>query len=144
MLLCVVRVLVVDDEPAIRALVAKIVQRSGFEAEVARDGEEAIAKLDAHDFDVVILDLMMPRVDGYGVIDHVRKLEAERRPAVIVVSAADGAAFRRLDGQIVHSVIRKPFDIDVLADLISAVAESREPSAKTSSNVVPFRRDETG
>src|SRR6476659_8954330 len=69
----VVRILVVDDEPAIRALVARIAQRAGFDVDVARDGAEAIAKLDdAARFDVVILDLMMPIVDGYGVIDHVR------------------------------------------------------------------------
>jgi len=136
----VVRILVVDDEPAIRALVARIAQRAGFDVEVARDGVEAIAKLDSGTFGVVILDLMMPNVDGYGVIDHVRQTGGQH-PAIILISAADSAAFRRLDGSIVHSVIRKPFDIDVLADLITAAAESRQASA-SETNVLPFRRDE--
>jgi CheY-like chemotaxis protein len=135
----VVRILVVDDEPAIRALVAKIAQRAGFDTEVARDGAEAIARLEQGEFAVVILDLMMPNVDGYGVIDHVRT-SGRPRPAIIVVSAADSAAFRRLDGSIVHSIIRKPFDIEVLADLIAAAAEAREPGPKSAENVIPFRK----
>jgi DNA-binding response OmpR family regulator len=135
----VVRILVVDDEPAIRALVARIAQRAGFDVEVARDGAEAIAKLDATRFGVVILDLMMPNVDGYGVIDHVRS-SGGQHPAIILVSAADNAAVRRVDGEIVHSVIRKPFDIDVLSDLITAAAESRQPVED--GNVLPFRKDE--
>jgi len=135
----VVRILVVDDEPAIRALVARIAQRAGFDVEVARDGAEAIEKLDAARFGVVILDLMMPNVDGYGVIDHVRSTGGQH-PAIILVSAADNAAVRRVDGEIVHSVIRKPFDIDVLSDLITAAAESRQTSE--AANVLPFRKDE--
>lgn len=129
----------VDDEPAIRALVARIAQRAGFDVEVARDGAEAIEKLDAARFGVVILDLMMPNVDGYGVIDHVRSTGGQH-PAIILVSAADSAAVRRVDGEIVHSVIRKPFDIDVLSDLITAAAESRQSSEE--GNVLPFRKDE--
>ena len=134
-----VRILVVDDEPAIRALVARIAQRAGFDVDVARDGAEAIAKLDESKFGVVILDLMMPNVDGYGVIDHVRSMGGQH-PAIILISAADSAAFRRVDGSIVHSVIRKPFDIDVLADMIAAAAESRTMGEE--GKVLPFRKDE--
>ena len=135
----VVRILVVDDEPAIRALVARIAQRAGFDVDVARDGAEAIVKLDETKFEVVILDLMMPNVDGYGVIDHVRATGGQH-PAIILISAADSAAFRRVDGSIVHSIIRKPFDIDVLSDLITAAAEAR--AVPDAGNVLPFRKDE--
>ena len=134
-----VRILVVDDEPAIRALVARVAQRAGFEVDVARDGAEAISKLDTGRFGVVILDLMMPIIDGYGVIDHVRA-SGGQHPAIILISAADSASFRRVDGEIVHSVIRKPFDIEMLADMITAAAESRTEESGT--NVVPFRKDE--
>lgn len=115
------RVLVVDDEPAIRALVTKIIQRAGLHADGARDGAEAITMLDAADYAVVVVDLMMPNVDGHGVIAHI-KARPKPHPAVIVISAADPTALRRLDGSMVHSIIRKPFDIDVLADLVLAAA----------------------
>jgi CheY-like chemotaxis protein len=116
------RVLVVDDEPAIRALVAKIVERAGHPVDSARDGAEAI-ELEAQQYAVVVLDLMMPIVDGYALIEHLKR-RGGPRPAIIVVSAGDSAALRQLDGSVVHSIIRKPFDIDVLGDLISAAAQS--------------------
>src|SRR5512140_2205096 len=104
------RVLVVDDEPAIRALVAKIIDRAGLPVDTAGSGSEAIDKLDARDYAVLVVDLMMPQIDGYGVIDHLRT-RGRQKPAVIVITAGDSAAIRRLDGAMVHSVIRKPFDI---------------------------------
>lgn len=136
------RVLVVDDEPAIRALVTKIVERAGHPVVSARDGAEAIEKLESEDYAVVVLDLMMPNVDGYGLIEYI-KSSNRRRPAIIVISAGDTAALRRLDGSVVHSILRKPFDIDVLGDLISAAArpvEEETASAKNSAEILPFRK----
>jgi DNA-binding response OmpR family regulator len=119
------RVLVVDDEAAIRALVAKIVERAGYPVDTARDGAEAIEKLSGTRYAVLVLDLMMPNVDGYALIRHVKE-RGGSRPAIIVISAGDSAAFRQLDGALVHSILRKPFDIDVLGDLIAAAAKSIE------------------
>jgi DNA-binding response OmpR family regulator len=135
-------VLVVDDEAAIRALVAKIVERAGFPVDTARDGAEAIEKLSKRDYDVLVLDLMMPNVDGYALIQHLKE-RGGPRPAVIVVSAGDSAAFRQLDGALVHSILRKPFDIDVLGDLIAAAARSRdeERATRNGGDVVPFPRN---
>ena len=131
-------ILVVDDEPTIRALVAKIVERSGFEADVARDGAEAISKLQTNRYSVVLVDLMMPVVDGYGVVDWIKQ-NLDPRPAIIVVSAGDSAALRRFDGAVVHSIIRKPFDVDVLGDLIAAAAKTiTEQEAPRNAQVLRF------
>jgi len=135
------RVLVVDDEPAIRALVTKIVERAGLPVDSARDGAEAIAKLEQEDFSVLVIDLMMPNVDGYGLIEHV-KARGGRHPAIIVISAGDSAALRRLDGSMVHSILRKPFDIDVLGDLISAAASTMEELSGQSGQVLPFPKSD--
>ncbi|HEX6087707.1 MAG TPA: response regulator [Thermoanaerobaculia bacterium] len=136
------RVLVVDDEPPIRALVAKIVERAGHPVDVARDGAEAIAKIEAQHYDVVVLDLMMPNVDGYALVDYLKN--RGERPAIIVISAGDTAALRRLDGSVVHSILRKPFDIDVLGDLISAALKSMQETAdeKRRAEVLPFRKND--
>jgi DNA-binding response OmpR family regulator len=131
------RVLVVDDEPAIRALVAKIVERAGFPVDSARDGAEAIEKLDAREYAVVVVDLMMPNIDGFGLIDYLKTRKGER-PAVIVISAGDPGVFRQLDGATVHSIIRKPFDIDVLGDLITAAARSMRGSASEGGELLRF------
>ncbi|HEX8254763.1 MAG TPA: response regulator transcription factor [Thermoanaerobaculia bacterium] len=142
------KVLVVDDEAAIRALVAKIIERAGYSVDTARDGAEAIEKLAVSNYSVMVLDLMMPNVDGYGLIRHLKE-RGGPRPAIIVVSAGDSAAFRQLDGAIVHSILRKPFDIDVLGDLVAAAAKSIEEESAgeqpaEGADVVPFRRSEPG
>ena len=134
-----ISVLVVDDEPTIRALVAKIVERAGFRVEVARDGADAIAKLEKQRFSVLIVDLMMPVLDGYGVVEWVKE-NADPKPAIIVVSAGDSAAVRRLDGSVVHSFIRKPFDVDVLSDLIAAAARINAEE-QPGGEVIPFPRE---
>lgn len=136
------RVLVVDDEPAIRALVTKIVERAGHPVDSARDGAEAIARLEVENYSVLVVDLMMPNVDGYALIAHL-KARGGPRPAIIVISAGDTASLRRLDGSMVHSILRKPFDIDVLGDLISAAARSMEETGETG-NVLPFPLSDPG
>jgi DNA-binding response OmpR family regulator len=136
------RVLVVDDEAAIRALVAKIVERAGYPVDTARDGAEAIEKLNDTKYAVIVLDLMMPNIDGYGLIRYLKE-SGGHRPAIIVVSAGDSAAFRQLDGAVVHSILRKPFDIDVLGDLIAAAAKSMQEEAQEqaeAADVLPFPR----
>jgi DNA-binding response OmpR family regulator len=131
------RVLVVDDEPAIRALVARIVERAGFAVDTARDGGDAIARLDAGAYDVLVVDLMMPNVDGYRVIEHLRD-RGRDRPAVIVITAGDSASIRALDGGLVHSVLRKPFDIDVLGDLITTAANTMREERENNSHLIQF------
>jgi DNA-binding response OmpR family regulator len=132
------RVLVVDDEPAIRALVAKIVGRAGLAVDTACDGSDAIAKMQETTYSVLVVDLMMPIIDGFGVVEYVKKM-APPRPSVIVASASDSAVLRKLDGNIVHSIVRKPFEIDVLGDLIIAAARtSREAAESHSAGVINF------
>lgn len=131
------RVLVVDDEAAIRALIAKIVQRAGFTVDTARDGAEAIDMLRAGRYSVLVIDLMMPVMDGYDVIQHIRAAGIHDL-AIIVITAGDTAAIRRLDPALVHSVVRKPFDIDVLGDLIVAAAQSMQAETSRRGKVVEF------
>jgi DNA-binding response OmpR family regulator len=119
----------VDDEPAIRALVAKIVERAGLTVDTAADGADAIEQLEANAYSVVVVDLMMPNVDGYALIDYLKTRGGEK-PAIIVISAGESGALRQLDGSVVHSIVRKPFDIDVLGDLITAAARARSEDAQ--------------
>ena len=135
------KVLVVDDDPPIRALVAKILERANLAVETAADGEEAISKLRTGTYDAVVVDLMMPKVDGEGVITFVGNM-AGVKPAVIVASAGEPQTLHRLNSSVVHSIVRKPFEIDMLGDLVAAAARSirqRRDEAQADSNVVSFR-----
>lgn len=115
------RVLVVDDDDAIRTMVERVLRREDFEVESARDGEEAIEKLSRNDYGAVLLDLMMPRLDGYGVL---RFLETGTiaTPAVVVMTAnLDSAADIRTAPAL--RVLPKPFDVRMM------VSELRESTA---------------
>jgi len=81
------------------------------------------------------------RRNGYAVVDWVKN-HAEYKPAIIVVSAAESAALRRFDGSVVHSIIRKPFDVDMLSDLVSAAAKTIEAEEEApGNNVLTFPRE---
>ena len=79
------KVLLADDDPAIRPLIAAICKRLGFVCDTAEDGEVALEKIRSEEYDLVVVDLMMPKVNGFQVIEVLRELP--RRPAVIVLTA---------------------------------------------------------
>jgi len=136
------RVLVVDDEPAIRALVAKIVERAGYPVDVASDGREAHERIEAYDYAVVVLDLMMPNVNGFEFIDILRHRPGHHPSVIVITAAPELSLTRQLDPKIVHSVIRKPFDIAALADLIEAAADAQlvRREHREGDNVIEFHR----
>ena len=108
-----------DDDDAIRNMVERVLRREHFEVESARDGFEAIEKLSRNDYATVLLDLMMPRGDGIGVL---RFLETEQKtlaPRVIVMTANLQNAGETM-AKPVFRILAKPFDIQ---QLVSHVRE---------------------
>jgi DNA-binding response OmpR family regulator len=78
------RVLVVDDEPMVREVLSRYLERDGFEVDSAADGELALRAFEAHRPDLVLLDLMLPRVDGFEVF---RRIRARAKSPVIMITA---------------------------------------------------------
>ncbi len=114
------RILVVDDDPAVRALLEIVGRRAGFVVDTAVDGLDALEQLRAQEYVIVILDLMMPRVNGYDVVQQLRS--EPRRPAIVVVTAMTGTFVSDLDPQVVQSIIRKPFDVEMMAAVLTDLA----------------------
>ncbi len=113
------RVLVVDDDDAIRVMVERVLRRERFEVDSARDGFEAIEKLSRSDYGTVLLDLMMPRVDGHGVLRYLVTADSRAsQPAVIVMTANLADAVETADALPVRCVLPKPFDIRHLVDQV--------------------------
>ena len=108
------RILVVDDDDAIRALLLTILRRRGYKVDIARNGSEAVERCLRCRYAVVLLDLMMPTMSGYDVLDHLAQLT--QRPLVIVLTA--GMVTKPLDPNLVSGTLRKPFDIQLLADTV--------------------------
>jgi two-component system, NtrC family, response regulator PilR len=112
------RVLVADDDQSIRQLVQTIVRREQLDVDVAADGIEAIAKLKEREYAVILLDLMMPRVDGFGVIEYLKAHPQPHKPVVLVITAYADQKFKNVDPEIVAGVIRKPFEMADLGNLV--------------------------
>ncbi|HEV7425580.1 MAG TPA: response regulator [Thermoanaerobaculia bacterium] len=114
------RVLVADDDQSIRQLVSTIVRRESFAVDAAADGLEAIECLKKHEYAVVLLDLMMPRLDGFGVIEWLKKNPPLIKPIVIVITAYADQRFKEVDAEQVSGVLRKPFEVAELGNLVRA------------------------
>lgn len=116
------RILIADDDASIRQLLTTIVKRERLSFDAAIDGEEAIQKLQEHEYSVILLDLMMPHVDGFGVIDYLREHPPEVKPVVLVITAYADQKFKRVDPDVVAGVIRKPFEVAELGSLVRLCA----------------------
>ncbi|MEZ4600208.1 MAG: sigma-54 dependent transcriptional regulator [Syntrophotaleaceae bacterium] len=79
------KILVVDDEESMREFLSIMLHREGYQADAAADGAQAIAQLKEHVYDLIITDIKMPRVDGFGVLDYA--LEMAPETAVIMITA---------------------------------------------------------
>lgn len=118
------RVLVVDDDPAIQQMLVILLQRYGISADVAVDGELALQRLRSRRYAAILLDLMLPRTNGFEVIRDLKCLSPEILDRVIVLTAASDRTLQYLKASDVRRVLRKPFDINEL------VAEVRDCMAQ--------------
>ena len=112
------RVLVADDDQSIRQLVCTIVTRENFTVDAAADGLQAIDFLKRHEYAVVLLDLMMPRLDGFGVIAWLKENTPPVKPIVLVITAYADQRFKEVDSDLVSGILRKPFEVADLGNLI--------------------------
>lgn len=113
-------VLIVEDDNAIRRLLATTFQREGLPVTSARDGMEALEALRRKAYRVVLLDLMMPRVSGWEVIDWLREHPSEKPRTLIVVSATNRDVLNELDPMIVNAIVFKPFNVYELTGYVRA------------------------
>lgn len=120
------RVLIVDDDDPIRRLVGTVLKRAGFEIEEARHGGEAVGLIEENDYDVVLMDLMMPVLSGFEVLDWLAEHDGDRLKCVVVMTAAADRDLKRLDAEAVYGVLRKPFDLERVVELVRSCA-SGEP-----------------
>jgi twitching motility two-component system response regulator PilG len=113
------KVLVIDDSKTIRRTAETLLQKEGCEVYTAIDGFDALAKIADHQPDIVFVDIMMPRLDGYQTCSLIKHNKVFRSIPVIMLSSKDGL-FDRARGRIVGSehYLTKPFTKD---ELLSAI-----------------------
>jgi CheY-like chemotaxis protein len=110
------RVLVVDDEPALRGAFAEILEDAGYAVLTAADGQAALERAETEKPDLVLMDVMMPGLDGQRTSQAIRARADLPQPAIVLMSAAPTRV--RIDPS-VNGFLPKPFDLDDLLDLVA-------------------------
>jgi len=122
------RILIIEDEPDIQELLKNYLEEEGYETEQALDGIEGIGKFRRGKFDLILLDVMIPKVDGFGVLEIIRQ---ESDVPVIMLTALDDEAYQMKGYDLkVDEYVTKPFSIKLLLKKIEAVLRRYGKSIK--------------
>jgi DNA-binding response OmpR family regulator len=122
----VAKVLVVDDEPDVLLLLRITLEAAGFETGLAADGDEALQRLRKERFDLVILDLMMPVLDGFGVLDALAD-DTKSPPVVVLTANATVGNEQRARSLGAAAFLAKPYDADTLLARVHALIDGSVP-----------------
>lgn len=113
------RILIVEDEPELQELLCAYLQDAGYAAAVAGDGAAALDLFRAQSFDLVLLDIMLPKIDGFGVCAQIRR---QSQVPILMLTALDGEAQQlRGFGLNIDDYVTKPFSMPVLLEKIRVI-----------------------
>jgi CheY-like chemotaxis protein len=122
------KVLLVDDEDQLRRVVRDLLERDGYQVTEARDGVEALDQIDRHAPDVIVLDLNLPGLDGYGVLSHLRSRPATAGiPVVVLTAQGDEDNEVRVFEMGADDFLSKPFRARALSARLRAVLSRKSP-----------------
>ena len=118
------KILIVDDEANIRRVVREYAEFEGYETDEAADGMEAVAKAKEQDYDVIIMDIMMPRLDGFSACKEIRKT----KDTPLIMLSARGEEYDKLFGFElgIDDYVVKPFSPKELMARVKAVSKRKE------------------
>jgi len=127
------RILVVEDEPRLLRNLAKALREEGYAVDTAEAGDDGLFKAETYDFDAIVLDVMLPGLDGWEVLDRLRKM---KRTPVLMLTAHDAPKdrVRGLDTGADDYLI-KPFDLDELLARLRALIRRSAGQVKPSLQV---------
>ncbi|MBR1562992.1 MAG: response regulator transcription factor [Ruminococcus sp.] len=130
------KILVVDDEAKIRAIIKEYAEFEGYTVVQAEDGMDAVEKVRAEDFDIIVMDIMMPRLDGYSACKEIKKI----KPIPVIMLSARGEEYDKLFGfEIgVDDYVVKPFSPKELMARIKAVL-ARANASKPEEDVITYK-----
>jgi two-component system response regulator MprA len=117
------RVLVVDDEPQVVWVLRFSLEAEGYQTFTANDGVQALEEIAEHRPQLILLDLMMPRMDGWSVLQELAKRPSAERPRVVVVSALASVKDRARASELgADAYVPKPFDVEELIGVLHGLA----------------------
>jgi two-component system nitrogen regulation response regulator GlnG len=119
------RILVADDEESMRWVLSKALKRKGFEVDLAPDGRQALELIKDNCYDLAILDIKMPGINGLDLLDKVRELKSELLVVIMTAEASMKNAVEAMKRG-AYDYITKPFDLDVIDAIIEKVTRARD------------------
>ena len=130
------KLLVVDDEPKIREIIKEYAEFSGYEVTEAEDGMVALGLCKRNDYDLIIMDIMMPKLDGYSAVKEIKKI----KDIPVIMLSARGEEYDKLYGFDlgIDDYVVKPFSPKELMARINAVISRRQGVTQTQQSVLNF------
>jgi CheY-like chemotaxis protein len=132
------KILIVDDDPDMRLAISSVLKSRSYEVIEARDGEEALSKLKEEKPDLMVLDLLMPRMDGFAVVKELKNAQEgyPNIPILIVSSIREEASHRRYELEVGHKLevdeyIEKPIEPFILLKRVQMLLSKGGKDAKT-------------
>jgi len=113
------RALVADDDPATRYLLGSVLQRYQISYDEASNGADAVKFLKSNEYTLVFLDLLMPRVDGWGVLDYLRNHKPRQMPRTFIITGVLNQKLSAADQDMVTGLLYKPLDITQVEKLVA-------------------------
>ena len=129
------KILVTDDEQKIREMIRKYAEFEGFTVEEAKDGFDAVSKCDKEDFDLIVMDVMMPGLDGFSAVKEIKK----KKPNIpVIMLSALGEEYDKIHGFDlgVDDYVVKPFSTKELMMRIHAILKRTSPETSDSDKFV--------
>jgi CheY-like chemotaxis protein len=118
-------VLVVDDEPQVAWVLRFSLEHEGYQTYTASNGLEAMEELQKHHPMLMVLDLMMPEMDGWAVLREMTKLPEDQRPRIVIVSALTGPDDKAKATALgADAFVPKPFDVEELIGVLGGLAKA--------------------
>jgi two-component system OmpR family response regulator len=135
------RLLVVEDEPDLLLGLVRALRKQGYAVDTAADGEDGLYKAQSADYDAMVLDIMLPKLDGWEVLERLR---ASKATPVLLLTARDGTRdrVRGLDGG-ADDYLVKPFDLSELLARVRALIRRGKGRAKANIDLGEVRIDTT-
>jgi two-component system nitrogen regulation response regulator GlnG len=121
----ITRILVADDEESMRWVLSKALKRKGFSVDLANDGRQALSMIQDGCYDLAILDIKMPGINGLDLLDKIRE---QKKELLVVIMTAEASMKNAVEAMKrgAYDYITKPFDLDVIDAIIEKVGRARE------------------
>jgi CheY-like chemotaxis protein len=136
------KVLIVEDDGGIRGMLSIALRRQGLAVDAVPSGEEALRLTRAFNYAVILLDLMLPRLNGVEFLEAFHQASPGAQTEVFVMTAFDDASIRRLGPMKVRAIVKKPFDVPSLVDAVREVVRNSQRGISGARRDDPVRSEE--